>query len=80
MLEHTYSQKTAQSWTIREITPQESMSDVVLGAPVRGHRVQWLSTVPSLAAATDYEELLIPTASSGSPVSVMFTTVNSMDS
>jgi len=80
MLEHTYSRKTAQSWTIREITPEERISDVVLGAPIRGHRVQWLSTVPSLAAATDYEELLIPTASSGSPVSVMFTTVNSMDS
>jgi hypothetical protein len=54
------------------------MLDVVLEAPVRGHRVQWLSTVPSLAAATDYEGLLIPAASSGPPVSVMFTTVDSM--
>jgi hypothetical protein len=54
------------------------MSDVVLEAPVRGHRVQWPSTVPSLAVATDYEVLLIPAASSGPPVSVMFATVDSM--
>ena len=51
---------------------------VVLETPVRGRRVQWPPTVPPLAVDTECEVLLIPAASSASPVSVIFTVIDTV--